>query len=169
MIAWLENTLIHIFSRILCYFMMMHIYMDAPMICIWVTWRLFVFVGQHLVHLRLEELYPRLGWTDLWLEKIFVSNNIIFYIFMILSFMDVLMRLIWATWSLHVLFAPYLVHILVEVLHSLLGWKNKWAIIILMHITLFGSRIIGHGILTYVIGSYFIGHLKHVCTWQMVV
>ena len=38
-----------------------------------------------------------------------------------------------------------------------------------MHITLFGSRIIGNGILTYVIGAYLIGHLKLVCTWQMVV
>ena len=34
MMTWLENTLIHIYSGILCYFMMMHIYMDAPMICI---------------------------------------------------------------------------------------------------------------------------------------
>ena len=55
-----------------------------------------------------------------------------------------------------------------EILHSLLGWKNTW-LNILMHITSFWSSIIEHGILTYVIGADLIGHLKHVCTWQMVV
>ena len=34
MMTLLDQTLIHIYRRILCYFMMMHIYMDAPMICI---------------------------------------------------------------------------------------------------------------------------------------
>ena len=36
-------------------------------------------------------------------------------------------------------------------------------------IILFGSSIIGHGILTYAIGADLIGHMKLVCTWQMVV
>ena len=53
---------------------------------------------------------------------------------------------------------------------SFTSWmKKKSLIIILMHITFFRSRIIGHGILTYVIGADLIGHLKHVCTWKMVV
>ena len=77
-------------------------------------------------------------------------------------------RLLWATWSLHVFLAPYFVQILVDVLHSLIGWKNTW-MIILMHIIYLWIRIVGHGILTYVIGSDLIGHLKLVCTWKMVV
>ena len=56
-------------------------------------------------------------------------------------------------------FAQYMVQIWVEILHSLLGWKNTW-LNILMHITSFWRRIIGRGILTYVIGEDFIGHLK---------
>ena len=46
---------------------------------------------------------------------------------------------------------------------SFTSWMN-----ILMRINSFWSIIIGHGILTNVIGAYLIGHLKHVCTWQMV-
>ena len=34
MMIWLEEIVIHIFRSILSYFMMMHIYMDASMICI---------------------------------------------------------------------------------------------------------------------------------------
>ena len=90
------------------------------------------------------------------------------YIMMIYIFKGVLMRLLWATWILHVLSAPYLVHILVEVLHSPLGWNKTW-MIILMHVIYIWISIMGHEILTYVIGAYFIGHLKLVCTWQMVV
>ena len=59
---------------------------------------------------------------------------------MIWIFMSVLMRLLWATWSLHVFFDHYLVQNLVEVLHWLLGWKNTW-LIILMHIIYLWSRI----------------------------
>ena len=169
MMELLEHHLISIFIRILCYIMMIHIHMDAPMVFTWVTWRLMIFLAPYLVHLMLEELHPTLRWRYISLKNIIVGKNILCYFMMIYIFMGVLMRLIWDTWSLHVLFAPYLVHILVEVLHSLLGWKNKWLIIILMHITFFGSNIIGHGILTYVIGAYLIGHLKHVCTWKMVV
>ena len=148
--------------------MIIHIYMDAPMICIWVNWRLMVSLAQHLVHLMLEELRPTLGWIDLWLENIFVASHILFYIFMILSFMDVWVRLLWDIWNLFVCFAHYLVHIWVEILHSLLGWKNTW-LNILMHITTIWRSIIGNGILTYVIREDLIGHLKHLCTWQMVV
>ena len=50
-----------------------------------------------------------------------------------------------------------------ELLHSLIGWKNTWMIIILMHLTLFWSRIIGHEILTYVIGEYLIWYLMLAC------
>ena len=64
-------------------------------------------------------------------------------------------------------FAHYLVHIWVEILHSLPWWKNTW-MNVLMHIKSFWSNIIKHGILTYVIGENFIGHLKLVCTWEMV-
>ena len=120
----------------------MHIYMDAPMICIWFTWKLMVFLAQHLVHLRLEELHPTLGWIDLWWENIFVTRHIHFYIFIIHSFMDVCVRLIWFIWSLLVFLAHYLVQIWVEILHPLLGWKNTW-LNILMHITSFWSSIIG--------------------------
>ena len=88
MMTWLEHIIIHIFRNILCYFMMMHIYMDAPMICIWVTWRLMVSLYEHLVHLMFEEIHPTLGWIDLWLENIFVSSHINCYIFMVLPFMD---------------------------------------------------------------------------------
>ena len=35
-----------------------------------------------------------------------------------------------------------------------------------MHITFFGRSIIGHGILTYVIGADLIGHLNLVCTFE---
>ena len=151
MMTWLEHIIIHICRIILCYFMMMHIYMDAPIICIWVTWRLMVFLAQHLVHLMLEELHPTLGWINLWLEKCFAASHILYYIFMILSFMDVWVILPWVIWSLLVFFAHYLVQIWVEILHSILGWKNTW-LNILMHITSFWRSIIGHWILTYVIG-----------------
>ena len=100
MMKWLEHIIIHICSGIICYVMMMHIYMDAPMICIWVTWTLMISLAQHLVHLMLEELHPTLGWIDLWLENIFVSRHILCYIFMILSFMDVWVRLLWFISSL---------------------------------------------------------------------
>ena len=73
----------------------------------------------------------------IWFKKIILPRNILCSIMMIYIFMGVFMRLLWATWSLHIFFAPYLVQILVEVLHSLLGWKNTWMIIILMNITLF--------------------------------
>ena len=82
---------------------------------------------------------------------------------MIYIFMGILMRLLWATWSLHVFFSPYLVKILVEVLHSLLGWKNTW-MIILMHIIYFWSSIMGHGILTYVMGKIWYNTLC-LCVW----
>ena len=117
-----------------------------------------VFLAQHLVHLMLEELHPTLGWIDLWLENFFVANHILYYIFMILSFVDVCVRLLWVIWTLLVLFAHYLVQILVEIFHSLLGWNNTW-LNILMDITSFWSILIGHGILTYVIGVYLIGPL----------
>ena len=84
--------------------MMMQIYMDASMICIWVTWRLMVFIAQHLAHLMLEQIHPTLGWIDLWLEKVWFSSHILCYIFMILSFMDVWVRLLWVIWSLPVFF-----------------------------------------------------------------
>ena len=168
MMTWFEQNIIHIFSIIPFYFMMMHIYMYAPMICIWVTWRLMVYLAQHLVHLMLEEIHLTLRWIDLWLEKIFVSSHILCYIFIILSFTDVWVRLLWVIWSLLVFLAHYLVQILVDVLHSLLGWKNTW-LIILMHIIYIWITIMGDGILTYIIVAYFIGHLQLVCTWKMVV
>ena len=72
----------------------------------------------------LEELHPTLGWRGIWLRKIIIGNNILCYFMMIYIFMGVLMRLLWSTWSLHVFFAHYLVQNLVEVLHSLLGWRS---------------------------------------------
>ena len=150
MMTWLESHIIYLFSSIPCHIMMIHIHMDAPMVFPWVTWRLMIFIVPCLVHLMLGELHPTLGWRYVWSKEIIVGSNILCYFMMIYIFMNVLMILLWATWSLHFLFAPYLVQILVKVLHSLLGWKNTW-IIILMHIIHLGSRIMGHGILTYVI------------------
>ena len=105
----LEHILIHICNNISCYFLMTHIYMDAPMICNWVTWRLIVSLAQHLVHLMLEELHPTSGWIYLWLENIFVANHLLCYIFLIFSLMAVWVRLLWVIWSLLVFFAHYLV------------------------------------------------------------
>ena len=149
--TWLENHIIYISSNIFCYIMMMHIYMDAPMVFTWVTCRLMIFLAPCLVHLVLEELHPTLGWRDIWLKNIIVRRNILFYFMLIYIFMGVLMRLLGATWSVHVFFTPYLVQILMKVLHSLLGWKNTW-LIILMHIIYSWICIMGHGILTYVNG-----------------
>ena len=130
MMKWLEHILIHIFSNIIVYFMMMHIYMDALLICIWVNWRLMVFLSQHLVHLMLEELHLTLRWIDLWWENIFVSSHIICYMLMSLSFMDLWVRLLWVILSLLVFCARYLVrfwwwffiHSLDERTHGWLYW-----------------------------------------------
>ena len=128
--------------------MIIHIYMGAPMMFTWVTWRLVIFLAPCLVHLMLEELHPTLGWRDIWLRNIIIGSNILCYFMLICIFMGVFMILLGATWSIHVFFAPFLVHILVEALHPLLGWNNTW-LSILMHIILFWRRIMGHGILTY--------------------
>ena len=74
--------------------------MGAPMIFIWVTWRLMVFLAQHVVHLMFEKLHPTLGWHIIWLKNIIIGRNILWCYMMIYIFMSVLMRLLWATWSL---------------------------------------------------------------------
>ena len=136
---WLEHTLIQICSRILIYIMIIHISTGAPMMFTWVNWRLMTFLVPFLVYLKLEELHPTLGWRVIWLKKIIIGRNILWCYMMIYIFMSVFMRLLWATWSLHVFFAPYLVKTLVEVHYSLLGWKKTW-LIIFMHIIYFWSR-----------------------------
>ena len=107
--TWLENHIIYICINIPCYIMMIHIYMDEPMMFTWVTWRLMIFLGTCLVCLMLGELHPTLGWICIWLNPIIIGSNILFYLLMIYMFMGVLMILLWATWSPHVFLAPYLV------------------------------------------------------------
>ena len=111
------------------------------------------FLWFHMRSMAFLSLLLMMTWLEWYL--IYIFSRIICYIMMIYIFMGALIRLLWATWSLYVFFAPYLVQILVEVLNSLLGWNNKW-LIILMHITFFQSSIIGHVILNYVIVSYLI-------------
>ena len=152
--TWLENHILYICSSILCYIMIIHIYMGAPMMFTYVTWRLVILLAPCLVHLMLRNFIPHLG-EDIYDWRTLLLESKHYYFMMIYKFMGVLMRLLWATWILHVFFAPYLVQILVEVLHSLLAWKNTW-LIILMHIIYFWRSIMGHGILTYVIGQYLI-------------
>ena len=129
----------------------------------------------HLSHLETHDFpcpFPSLfevGGTSshtwvrvIWLKNIIIERNILWYYMMTYIFMSVLMRILLATWSVHVFLAPYFVQILVEVLHSLIGWKNTW-MIILMNLILFFSSIIGHGILTYVIGVDLIKYPMLVC------
>ena len=117
-----------------------------------IGWKVY-FLWCHMRSMELLSLLMIMTWLEC--HILYISRNILCYIMMIYIFLVVLMILLRATRNLHAFFAPYLVQILVEVLHSLLGWKNT-CLIILMYIKFFWSIIMGHGILTYVIGIYLI-------------
>ena len=106
MMTWLEHTLIHIFRSILCYL------------------KTHGFSCSTLGSFDVGGTSSNTGMNRFMIGEIFFSSHILCYIFIILSFMDVWVRLLWVIWSLLVFFSHYSVHILVEILHSLLGWKN---------------------------------------------
>ena len=106
MMELLEHHLIYICSRILIYIIIIHISMGAPMMFTWVTWRFMIFLAPFLVYLKLEELHPTLGWRVIWLKNSIIGKNILWCYIMIYIFMSVFMRLLWATWSLHVFVTP---------------------------------------------------------------
>ena len=121
MMTWLEHIIIHIFRSIIFYVMMMHNYMDAPMICVLSPLKTHGFSCSTLGSFDVGGTS-----SNTRVNRLMIGEHFCYQPHTLLYIYDSLIHRCMGKTSLSHLKSPcffshYLVQILVEVLHSLLG------------------------------------------------